>query len=250
MKFLMLLLAAGLFRQIASAQDGYGSTSVYDRVVQLPTGKRFFIVPPTKEWNETEWRDSLYTFDSFQKGKLEMTNGFVPSHRPMLNYSPMNEGIVILPETGPAVAMRKSPAIKFVWIGDHKYINHPAFGFLEIVFAGKVSLARKQFMSGIYELSNGTKYSIRATNDITPAAYIRVPLKGTTRYYWIEERYFFVGEDMKVFRSTAASLKHLLPKQKSAIKAFSKSNHIDYRKKDEVLKMVVYANEVANSGSL
>jgi hypothetical protein len=232
------------------AQDGYGSTSVYDRVVQLPAGKHFYIVPPAREWTDQPWKDSLYRFKSFQKGKLEMTNGFVPSHRPMVNYSPMTESIVIKPDSGDIVSMRKSPAIKCVWIGDHKFVNDPMYGYLEIILDGKVCVGQKTVMNGIYELSNGTKYAIRAVNDITPYAYIKVSMKQSTRYYWIEEQYFIMGDNMKTFRSGSGALPHLLPKQRKAIRAFAKSNHINYRKRDDVLKLVAFANgQAATDGS-
>src|SRR5690242_12964961 len=115
LSFAVLLCVITVSQSVA--QDGYGSTSVYDRVVQIPSGKHLFIAPPAREWDETVWKDSVYRFGSFQRGKLEMTNGFIPSHRPMLNYSAMMESIVIKPDTGRIVVMRKSPAIKAVWIG-------------------------------------------------------------------------------------------------------------------------------------
>jgi hypothetical protein len=247
--FLVLLIAALVFGE-SVAQDGYGSTSVYDRVVQLPAGKHLFIAPPAREWNETPWKDSVYRFESFQRGKLEMTNGFVPSHRPMLNYSVMMEAMAMKPDSGNIVAMRKSPAIKCVWIGDHKFVNDRMYGFLEIILDGKICVGQKIFMNGIYELSNGTKYPIRAINDMTSTGYIKVPMKQSTRYYWVEEQYFMLGENMKTFRCSSRALAQLLPKQKKAIKAFSKSNHINYRRKEDVLKVVGYANEQpATNGS-
>lgn len=99
-------------------------------------------------------------------------------------------------------------------------------------------------MDGIYELSNGSKYSMRAVSDMG-ATFIKTSSKVSTRYYWMEEQYFMVGEDMKVLRCSPGALKHFLPKCKSAIKSFSKSNRINYKKKDDVLKIVAYANEQA-----
>lgn len=244
MRSFLVLFVGTLMLNESIAQDGYGSTSVYDRVVQLPSGKHLFIAPPAREWNETPWKDSVYRFPSFQQGRLEMTNGFVPSHRPLLNYSAMAGAIVIKPDSGHVLVMRKSPAIKFVWIGDHKFINDPVFGYVEIILDGKVCLAQKTFMDGIYELSNGMKYSLSAVISNGPA-FIKTSTKASTRYYWIEEQYFMVGGDMKVLRCSPVALKHFLPKHKSAIKAFSKSNRIDYRKKEDLLKIVAYANEQA-----
>jgi hypothetical protein len=244
MKTFFVLLFSTLAIKGAFAQDGYGSTSVYDRVVHLPTDKHFFVAPPAREWNETPWKDSVYRFQSFQKGKLEMTNGFVPSHRPLLNYSAMAGAIVIRTDSNQTVVMRKSPAIRFVWIGDHKFVNDPAFGYLEIILDGKVCLAQKTYMDGIFELSNGSKYSMAAVMDMG-AAFIKTSFKASTRYYWVEEQYFMLGSNMKALRCSPGALKHFLPKHKAAIKAFSKSNRINYRKREDLLKIVAYANEQA-----
>jgi len=50
----------------ATAQDGYGSTSVYDRVATLPKNKHLFIIPPNHVWTEQLWKDSVYRIRSRQ----------------------------------------------------------------------------------------------------------------------------------------------------------------------------------------
>jgi hypothetical protein len=237
MRLLLLLLLIAVTQ--AAAQDGYGSTSIYDRVVQLPKGKHFFVILPNEKWESQKWKDSVYRFDSFQTGKLIMANGFVPSHRPMLNYNLMIEAMDIKQPTGEIVTMRRSPTIVAVYVGDTKFVYNPSFGFLEIILDGKVSVGKRTYMKSIYELSNGNRYEQHASTDI------RLSLAKTTRYYWPEEQYFILSEDSKAFRSGSTVLRHLLPKHKHAIKSFAKKNHIDYKKKDDILKIVAYANEEA-----
>lgn len=238
MRSRFVLLFSVLILNESFAQDGYGSTSVYDRVATLPRGKHLYIIPPNNTWELQGWKDSVYRFDSFQLGKLEMTNGFVPSHRPMLNYNILLGTIDIKQEkTGSVVRMRKSPAIKTVWIGDHKFINDPREGYLEIILDGAVAVAQKSYMDGLYELSNGNKYPMSALMD-TKVQSVR-----TTQYFWQEELIFIVRKDLRAFRVTKGLLLRQFPKQRSKVKAFSKSNRINYKKKEDVLKIVAFANE-------
>lgn len=236
MKTLIVLLAGICVLTKATAQDGYGSTSVYDRVATLPRGKHLYVIPPNGIWREQRWKDSVYRFQSFEQGKLEMTNGFIPSHRPMLNYNFMYESFDIKQPTGEIVKMRKSPAIKAVWVGDHKFINDPVFGYLEIILEGKISVAQRTHLDGLYELSNGSRYPMRSLMDT------KIASDKTTQYYWEEVQYYLVDEASKAYRVGAPQLKALARRHKSEIKAFGKANHIDYRKKEDILKIVAYAN--------
>ncbi len=113
MKLFILLIAVG-FLKTASAQDGYGSTSVYDRVVQFPKGKRLYKLPPLQVWDHQPWKDSVYRFPSFQEGRLEMDKGFTPSFRPMLNYNFFTGSIQILAPDGTKTHLKRSEEIKAV----------------------------------------------------------------------------------------------------------------------------------------
>jgi hypothetical protein len=169
-----------------------------------------------------------------------MTNGFVPSHRPKLNYNILLGTIDIKQEkTGSIVRMRRSPAIKTVWIGDHRFINDPKEGYLEIVLEGYVSVAQKSYMNALYELSNGNKYPM------SPLMDAKVQSVRATQYFWTEELIFLVRKDQRAFRVTKGVLLRMFAKQKNVVKAFAKANHINYKKKEDVLKVVAYANEQA-----
>jgi len=238
MKFIVTVLVITCVFANAFAQDGYGSTSIYDRVGVVPKDEHVFVLPPNGNWDQQRWKDSVYRFDSFQPGKFEMITGFTPSHRPMLNYNVLLETMDLLQPSGEIMVMRKSPDVRAVWVGDHKFIYDQSFGYLEIILDGKISVAQKTSMDAVYELSNGHRYPLR-TIDLKGS-----PMKATI-YFWQHRQYFIFGESLKPFRSGSAVLPNLLPEQKSKIKAFSKSNRIDYKKKEDILKIVAYANEQA-----
>jgi hypothetical protein len=139
---------------------------------------------------------------------------------------------------GDIVGLAKSKDITTIWIGSHRFIYEPAFGYLEVVLEGKISVGRRKYMEAIYELGNGQKYALIGT-DIKSA-----PSK-TTRYYWVTQDYFIFDEKGKTFRSGSRALPSLLPAFKQQLKLFSKKNKIDYSKEEDVLKMVAYANDLS-----
>jgi hypothetical protein len=241
MRIFVVLIASVLFAPVAIAQDGYGSTSVYDRNVQLPKGKHFYVVPPNAVWDQQPWKDSVYRFPSFQEGKLEMDNGYTPSFRPMLNFNFFTGSIQILAPDGSTTNLKQSAEIKVIWIGSHKFVYDASLGYLEILLDGTVSVAQRTVVDGIYELTNGFKYSLNRAE-----MYKSPPIK-ETRYYWIEEQYFLLDENQKPFRATKNVLPKLLSKVKTEIKEYSSANNIDYNKKEDLVKITAYANGQASA---
>lgn len=236
---IVLLLCVNLFMHV-SAQDGYGSTSVYDRVVKLPKDKHIFRIMPNEGWETQRWKDSVYAFPSFQEGKLETEKGYTLSIRPMLNFNMLLGTIEIASPDKAISTLRQTPEIKFVWIGDHKFIYNPGVGYLEIIYDGKASLAQKRTFSGVYEPANGFLYSLNTTNSNDN---FKGQVYKSIRYYWIDEQYFFVDEHQKISRATSGVLTKMLPSSvKKQVKEFSKEKNIDYRKKEDLLKITEYAN--------
>lgn len=237
MKFLIFIFIGTVAFTTALAQDGYGSTSIYDRTVQLPKNKHFFILPPNGNWEKQKWADSVHQFPVFASGKLEMTNGLTLNHTPLLNYNILSEAMEIKPSTGRIIVMRPSYLIRKVFVGEHEFLWDPGFGYLEILMKGTVSVARKVYMEGIYETGTGQRYPIDVNDIRTSPSKHRI-------YFWIEEQYFMLKPDMKPFRAGSHVLPAVFPHHKKLIKAFAKSNKISYKKKDDVLKLVAYANQL------
>ncbi|HEX8059625.1 MAG TPA: hypothetical protein VF473_01755 [Cyclobacteriaceae bacterium] len=234
--FVVLFCTITVCRSIA--QNGYGSTSVYDRVIDLPKDKHFFIITPTAIWRKQPWRDSVYQFDSFGEGHLEMTNGFVPSHKLELNYNIFVETMELKSKDGTITTLEPANEIKAIFIGNHKFVYEPSFGYIEIILEGKASLGRKIYMKGSYELDDGSR-SLLGTADVKtlPARF--------TRYYWLDVRYFIIGENQKTFRPGKTALPRLFPNVKKQVKAFSVENNINYSREEDLLKIIRYANELA-----
>jgi hypothetical protein len=237
-KAFFVLLLCGIALSKSFAQNGYGSTSIYDRTAQLPKNEHFFVIPPNGVWNKQPWKDSVYQFDSFQEGKLETATGFTLSHRPLLNYNILIGTMELMNADGSITTLRGSNELKSIWVGDHKYIYESSFGYMEIILEGKASVGRKLFMNGLYELSNGFRYPLISVDVKTSPAK-------TTRYYWTEKQYFIIGANQKTFRASKNVLPGLFPGIKNRIKAYSKEKNINYGKEEDLLKIVAYANDQA-----
>lgn len=233
LSFIALLCALALSRSVA--QNGYGSTSVYDRVTDLPKGKHFFVLPPNDYWYKQQWADSVYMFSQFQPGKIQLETSVIPTNRPMLNYNIFLDRMLIRQSQEEYIVLEER-GISAVWIGDRKFIYTLSHGYMEIILDGKASVAEKTKMVAIYELSNGTKYPLSVADIRTGQA------KGT-RYYYEEKQYFIVDAQAHVHHGTTAILSKIFPGTRSKIKSFVKDHKTDFKKREDLLEVVAYANE-------
>ena len=219
----------------SKAQTGYGSTSALDRVSKLPKDKHVFVLRPNEYWYKQDWADSVYAFPEFLPGKMEFTNGFTPNNRMFLNYNVFLQKFVIREDNGDVVGLDYSKEIKYIWVGDHKFIYSPPFGYLEIILEGKASVAESTFMRVIYELGTVNRYPSSVYDD-------RTAISKTPRYYWQEKAYYVFSDPSHMHRSSPAALPKIFPRQKSKIHSFQKEHHNDYKKRDDLLEIVSYCN--------
>jgi hypothetical protein len=236
MKFCLLFIVAILGMQPGLAQNGYGSTSIYDRALSLPKNTHFFVLPPNSHWYDQPWRDSVYLLPEFQEGRIELDNGYSPTHHLLMNYSLFFEMFVIKQEDSEVIPFKYSNEIRYVWIGNHKFIYSKPHGYLEIIEQGKASLAESTFMNSIYEYSNGMKYG-------NTVADVRTAVSKTTRFYYVQNKYYIVRDSSHhLLRSSPAALPKIFRKQKSKIREYAKEHKTDYKKREDLLEIVSYCN--------
>ncbi len=228
--FLIILCASNTF-----AQSGYGTTSVSDTGKRgLPTDK-VFTLPPNQFWDAQNWKDSVYRFVEFQAGRLEFANGFSPSTQLVLNYNTFLETIDVKDEKGIGI-LKELPELKMIHIGDHKFIHDPAHGYLEIILDGNLSVAKKSFMSAKVGTSNGFIYPMTGMD-------VKTQTHQFARYYEPTKLLYILDQAKVIHRVGTRVLPSLLPSMKGNIKDFVRVNDIDYRKEEDVLKVVRFCNE-------
>jgi hypothetical protein len=236
----LFLLLTGLYMSISAiAQNGYGSTSIYDRtLIGLPKDTVVYTLPPNALWYETDWKDSVYKFKEFQDTRLVFANGFSPSTRLRANYNIFLETIDVTTATGEISAMKKLTELRTLIIGEHKFIYEPELGYLELVVEGNISIGSKTIMNCITELSSGYKYALTGFD-------VRTGRDKKTRYYWPREYYYIISADGKVHRPGTLTLPLLLPEYKNEIRDFVKEHKIDYRDNDDVSMVVLFCNNLS-----
>jgi len=236
MKLCSVLVAAILVGQMSFAQNGYGSLSIYDRVVNLPKDKHIFALPPNSRWYEQPWHDSTYLLPEFGEGRIELLNGYVPTHHLLMNYSLFLEMFVVKQDNGDIVPLKYSSEIKYIWIGEHKFIYSHAHGYLEIICQGKASLAESTYMNSIIEYSSGVKIG----NNVVDA---RTDVAKVTRYYWLQNKYYIIPDSSRhLLRSSPAALPRIFKKQKSKIRQYERQHKTDYNKREDLLEIISYCN--------
>lgn len=218
------------------AQNGYGSTGVYDRTTNLPKDKHFFVIPPGAFWYKQPWRDSIYLYPRFQQGRLELMNGVSPSHPLMLNFNFFLGLMELAQMNGDIGVLDVSNGVKYVWIGDHKFAyTTPTYGFMEVILEGKAAVAELTKMRAILELSNGTKFPLSVSD-------IRTGVAKSTRYYWMEKEYFILDSKSHPHLPSVTVLARFYPRQKRKIKSFAKGHQTNFKKGEDLVEIVTWCN--------
>ncbi len=217
------------------AQNGSAYIVGSNDKLTLPRNTHLFVIPPGKYWYQQPWKDSIYLLPEFLPGKLEFSNGFVPSNQPVLNYNAFLEIFEFKESDGETVPLDKNNLVKYIQVGDHKFIYSRSFGYLEVIAEGKASIAESTFMNATMEINSGVKYG----NTIVD---IRTNTAKTARYYWMEKRYFIFSDPSNIHRANPTALPKIFPKEKSKIKSFVKNHKTDFKKKEDLLEIVNYCN--------
>jgi hypothetical protein len=227
---LAILAAGGSFAQT----NGYESIST----ISLEAAAKPFTLPINQTWDDQPWRDSVYRFPEFLEGRFVLQNGFSPSTTVAMNYNLFLESIDVNDADGKIFALTKFEDIRFVWIGDHKFLRDPKGGFLEIIIDGPISVARRSYMkwSVAYVGGGGSYFQHTTVDDRSGASDIE-------RKYWPAETYYIVGPDYKTRPFGPNVLPSLLPHMRSKIKKFAGSNEINYKSNEDLLKMVKFCND-------
>lgn len=233
---LCLLLPVVAWAQ-PSFGPSYGPLGFHGNVLPKPnTDSIHFTIPPYQSWSNQSSRHQLYAFDEFQPGHVQYADGFVPQTDIKLNFNRFFETVDMWTEDGSWAPLKTTYDIKFVWIGDHKFQHDRRHGYIEIVDQGTVALGVQYFIYGLLEDSNGFKTPIMGLEN-------RDATVRGTRYYWASERYFFIGPNDEILRASPQALPRLLPSLSKQINAYAEREAINFRNKEDLLKILEYCNQ-------
>jgi hypothetical protein len=222
--------------QSGFAQNGYGSTSVYDRIQEAPKDKHLFVIPPDSHWYEQPWSDSTYLLPKFEEGRIQLKNGYTPTRHLLMNYNMLFETIVIKQENGEITSLKYSNDIKYVWIGNNKFVYTQPHGYMHVLEEGKASVGEISFMNSAFNSGSWDKHG-------NPITDWRDGVSHSPRYYYIEKRYYiYPDSSLHLIRPSPAALPKIFKKEKSKIRAYEKAHKIDYKRREDILDIVSYCN--------
>lgn len=235
---LLVLIARPMFGQDGVEGAGYAVRST----PTLPTDIKYFTLSPFEHWHNKPWKDSVYRFPQFEQARLVFDTGFSPSHTLMMNYNIYLETMDVMRENNEKWVMKKFPTLKYILIGDHKFLHDRSIGYLEIIQGGVISLAVHTTMTLLLEYTNGLR--------LTPSGVdVRTGSSPATRYYWPVETFYVVDPANKPYKVTPRLLHSMLPSMKDMIRDFEEIKKTDYRKKQDLIDIVKFCNEKIASDS-
>ena len=177
--------------------------------------------------SSVSWKDSIYRFPSFQKGKIRYTTGLL-EHEFYLNYNMYFEKMDFISESGDTLNITNTREIKEVQIGDTWFFHVHKKGYYEVILKLPVALAvKKQFV-----LQSG---SLHAEVRGAPADY--------DQYYEILPTYFFIDKNNNVHRATKASILKLFPDHKTELSAYLQKHTPDFESQKDLVDLLTYCNQ-------
>ena len=217
------------------AQISSGSGQAYYESVQ---------VYRLKAWTTMamhEWRDVIYRFHDFQEGRIVLPGGFSPTHVLRLNFNLYQERVEYITEKGDTAVLEISDQIKSLNVGDLVFYNDPPKGYVEQMNHTPVALGAMHQLKIMVEPGTGERYS---TTDW------HLPIYRYDRLFVKKDSYYFIDITGKLYSGTWASIFKLFPDSKKEIKIYIKENKINFKVREDLLRLLDFCGQVkAEPGS-
>ncbi len=194
-----------------------------------------------KAWTtmkKKEWSHVIYLFPQFQQGAITFNTGFIAEKKLLMNFNIYLNETEFITEMGDTLVLKDSPQIKLVSIGDRFFYNDFPGGYIEKIGRNKIALGAKHSLKMMMESSAG---EIFATTDF------KVPTSRFDRLFIKKDLYFFMDNDGQTFKASLNSIFKLLPEFKTEIKTFIHKNKINFRVKEDLLKLLYFCDRLETS---
>jgi len=187
-----------------------------------------------------------FVFPSFTKGAVKMKSG--DNYSALFNYNTVDEEM-IFNNKGQYMALENINSVDTIFIGASKFVPVQKV-FYEVITKGTVSLYI-QHKSKYTDQGTPTAYgmtsktnssesfnSIKGGNQIRTLDLPDNVVVTSEKVYWAK-----VNDDMKKFTSERQFLK-IFPAKENELKDYIKKNSIDIEKREDLLKLGHYCNEI------
>lgn len=187
-----------------------------------------------------------YLYPKFETGVVKMKAG--PQHNVLLNYNMITEEMVF-DNNGQKLALSNVDYVDTIYLNNQKFIPFERV-FLECAYQGHITLLiqnkRRLIDPGTpagYGGTSSTGAASQKSSIVGSGRIYELTIPGDLKItndniYWVEE-----NNNMHKFVSEGQFLK-IFPSKKDSLKKFIKTQKIDFRQKEDLVKLIQYLNEI------
>lgn len=200
-------------------------------------GSHVFRLPSLTDVSKTSWRDSIYVFPEFRKGKITYTKGFELDYLFDLNYNVYYEKMDFISSSGDTLNITNTREIKLIQVGDKLFFHDYYSGFYEVLLKLPVALAvRNKFVLDEIEYNSGIKGAATFTE-------VRGVVTDYDRLYKRGSFYFFIDPNNQLHKATRASILKLFPAHQVEIQGYLLENPVYFESQEDLIRLTNFCNQ-------
>lgn len=199
-------------------------------------------LPAFTDLSAVPWRDSIYRFSSFQKGKITYTKGFELDYELDLNYNLYYEKMDFISSDGDTLNITNTREIKAIQVGNNWFYHDYKTGYYEILLKFPVALAMKKQFFLRYRGYFDTGYYVGLSGAVL--SDVRGVMENFDRFYDVQPVYFFIDHDNEVHKASKASILRLFPKHSKEILAYLIEHRVNFESDEDLIHLVTYCNKL------
>src|SRR5687768_13736149 len=92
---------------------------------------KLLLLPANEDVSKVAWRDSIYSFPEFQKGRITYKNGMSVDSEFKLNYNIYYERMDFIGVSGDTLNLTDTKEIKLINFGDRSFYHNDTRGYFE-----------------------------------------------------------------------------------------------------------------------
>ena len=198
------------------------------------------MLPALTDVSTVAWKDQIYRFPAFQKGKITYTNGSLV-HEFDLNYNQYFEKMDFISSSGDTLNITNTREIKAVNIGDRWFLHDYKTGYYQVVLGLPIALAVKnQFV--LEHLGSKQVGYVSMQRDAT-FTEVRGVVTDYDRYYDLRGTYFFVDRENKLHKATKGSIMKLFPGYREKISQYLLEHDVNFESLEDLTDLLKYCNQ-------
>jgi hypothetical protein len=195
--------------------------------------------------SDVSWRDSIYSFPYFQRGKVTFSTGFTPDGEVLVNYNLYYMRIEIINEKGDTVEVLPSDELKKITIRDRHFRvgniqilnDSPHATFVEVTNSSPAALGIVRYM----------KDEKREHWPYRRVADVRGQPATLDRYYSKAKAFFFVVEN-KFYPATKPKLLSISRAYKDDVEEYLDKHQTDFNIEHDLIRLLNFYNSI-NAGN-